>query len=300
MWWSINTVCKSRRLPRMARALSVGALCLAGMSAAQDADLRAPSSAVAGDAASIATTGSGTATFYLVGPSIALKRDVHLGGELSLSANELQSAGKYVAMVCANTCHSVGFFVAPAKPVSLIFLVHPSRAPVGQNDVVSGVALPFDEFHNLVVAPATVDFQLSAKGSPAVSHQVSTQSGVAWFHTNSGRAAGALQVAASINDVSVRRVVQQVASDPCSLRIKGQRTPKGIVVETEPVRDCTGNPVPDGTVVTFTAKDGKDTSTVDAPIKQGIARAHMTATGSVVISAASGVVMGNELRLSAQ
>ena len=284
----------------MALALSVGALCLAGVSAAQDADLRAPSSAVAGNAASIATTGSGIATFYLVGPSIALKREVHLGEELSLSAKELRSAGKYVAIVCASTCRSVGFFVAPARPVNLIFLVHPSRAPVGENDVVSGVVLPFDEFHNLVLAPATVDFQLSAKEPAPVSHQVLTLNGIAWFHTNSGRTAGALQVTASINDVSARRVVQQVASDPCRLRIKGQRTPKGIVVETEPVRDCTGNPVPDGTVVTFTAKDGKDKSTVDAPIKQGVARAQMTATGSVVISAASGVVMGNELHLSAQ
>ncbi len=300
MWSSINTVCKSRRCGWSWLAVLLSAFCLAGMSAAQDADLRAPSSAVAGNATAIATTGTGTATFYLVGPSIAVKRDVHLGEELSLSAKELQSAGKYIAIVCASTCRSVGFFVAPAKPLTLTFLVHPSRAPVGQNDVVSGVALPFDEFHNLVLAPATVDFQLNAKGLAPVSHQVSTQNGIAWFHTNSGRTAGALQVTASINDVSARRVVQQVASDPCSLRIKGQRTPKGIVVETEPVRDCTGNPVPDGTVVTFTAKDGKDTSTVDAPIKQGIARAQMTATGSVVISAASGVVMGNELRLSAQ
>jgi hypothetical protein len=300
MWSSINTVCKSRRRPKMALALSVGALCLAGQSFAQDADLRAPSSAIAGNAASIATTGSGAATFYLVGPSIALKRDVQLGQELSLKAKELQSAGKYIAIVCASTCRSVEFFVSPTKPVNLTFLVHPSRAPVGQNDVVSGVALPFDEFRNLVVASPPVDFQLSAKGFAPVSHQVSTQNGIAWFHTSSGRTAGALQVTASINDVSARRVVQQVASDPCSLRIKGQRTTKGIFIETEPVRDCSGNPVPDGTVVTFTAKDGKDTSTVDAPIKQGIARAQMTATGSVVISAASGVVMGNELRLSAQ
>jgi hypothetical protein len=223
-----------------------------------------------------------------------------LGEAISLSAKELQSAGKYLAIVCASSCRSVGFFVAPAKPVNLTFLVHPSRAPVGQNDVVSGVALPFDEFHNLVFAPATVDFQLTTKGSAPVSHQVSTQNGIAWFHTNSGRTAGTLQVTASINDVSARRVVQQVASDPCSLRIKGQRTPKGIIVETDPVRDCTGNPVPDGTVVTFTAKDAKDSSTVDAPIKQGVARAQMTATGPVVISAASGVVMGNELRIAAQ
>jgi hypothetical protein len=297
---SINTVCRGHRLQRAGVALFLAIGCTAGLGSAQDADLRAPSAAVAGSEASIATTGSGTATLYLVGPSITLKRDVHLGEAISLSAKEMQSAGKYVAIVCASSCRSVGFFVAPAKPVNLTFLVHPSRAPVGQNDVVSGVALPFDEFHNLVLAPATVDFQLTTKGSAPTSHQVSTQNGMAWFHTNSGRTAGALQVTASINDVSARRVVQQVASDPCSLRIKGQRTPKGIIVETDPVRDCSGNPVPDGTVVTFTAKDAKDSSTVDAPIKLGVARAQITAIGPVVISAASGVVMGNELHLGAQ
>jgi hypothetical protein len=285
---------------RIALTLFAGVVCLAALSFGQEADLRAPSGAVAGNAASIATTGGGTAMFYLVGPSTSRKREIHVGEAIALSGKELQSAGKYIAILCSGECHSVGFFVAPAKPVNLIFLVHPSRAPVGQNDVVSGVALPFDEFRNLVLAPAAVDFQLTAKGGTPVSHRVSTQNGVAWFRTSSGRSAGPLQVSASINDVSARRVVQQVASDPCSLRIKGQRTAKGIVVETEPVRDCTGNPVPDGTVVTFTAKDGKEMSTVDAPIKQGVARAQMTASGPVVISAASGVVMGNELRLGAQ
>jgi hypothetical protein len=301
---STNTVCKSPSRRRCTRrfplAVFAGVVWLASVGLGQDADIRVPSAAVAGNAASIATTGSGAATFYLVGPSSSVKRDIHLGEQVALSAKELQTAGKYLAIVCGGTCRTVGFFVAPSQPVSLTFLVHPSRAPVGLNDVVSGVALPFDEFHNLVIAPVTVDFQLIAKSSPPVSHQVATQNGIAWFHTSSGRSAGAVQVTASINQVSARRVVQQVASDPCSLRIKGQRTAKGILVETEPVRDCTGNPVPDGTVVTFTAKDGKDTSTVDAPIKQGIARAQMTTTGAVVVSAASGVVMGNELRMGAQ
>jgi hypothetical protein len=39
---------------------------------------------------------------------------------------------------------------------------------------------------------------------------------------------------------------------------------------------------------------------VDAPIKQGIARAQMDAMGNTVISAASGVVLGNELRIAAK
>ena len=299
---STNTVCTNHRSQR-GLWLSTLALCLCiagAMAYAQDADLRAPSGAVAGNPASIPTTGGGTATFYLVGPSIAVKRDVKWGEEIALSAKELQSAGKYVAIICSGSCRSVGFFVAPAKPVNLTFLVHPSRAPVGQPNMVSGVALPFDEFHNLVLAPAPVDFQIAGSGAAPSSHRVSTQNGVAWFHTNSGRSAGALQITASINDVSTRRVVQQVASDPCRLRIKGQRNDKGFVVETEPVRDCTGNPVPDGTVVTFTAKDAEGMDTVDAPIKKGIARAQLKCRGTVTISAASGVVMGNELRLGAQ
>jgi hypothetical protein len=301
---STITVCKSRRALREVLAALLAAVCLTTLVLGQDVGLRAPSTTVAGTATSVATTGSGSATFYLVGPSVTFKRDVHLGDEVSLSAKDLQSAGKYLAIVCGSKCRSVEFFVAPAKPVSLTFLVHPSRAPVGLNDVVSGVALPFDEFRNLVFAPVTVDFQLSTKGTAPITHPVSTQNGVAWFRSNSGRTTGALQITASINnnnnEVVARRIVQQVAADPCSLRIKGQRTAKGIVVETEPVRDCAGNPVPDGTVVTFTAKDGSETSTVDAPVKQGVARAQMMATGPVLVSAASGVVMGNELRLGAQ
>ena len=288
-------------LRRSALALSICAVCLAGSVVyAQDADLRAPSAAVAGNPASIAATGGGAATFYLAGPSISVKRSVQLGQEIPLSGKELQSAGKYIAIVCTSSCRSAGFFVAPAKPVNLAFLVHPSRAPVGENNIVSGVALPFDEFHNLVLTPTGVDFQLAAAGSAPASHRASTQNGVAWFRTSSGRSAGNLQITASINDVSTRRVVQQVASDPCRLQIKGQRNAKGFVVETEPVRDCTGNPVPDGTIVTFTARAAQGTDTVDAPVKKGIARAQMAGSGPVTISAASGVVMGNELHLGAQ
>ena len=280
--------------------LVVSAFCMAAAVYAQDVTVRAPSDAVAGNAAKIATTGSGSATFYLVGPSSVVKRDVQLGQEISLSPKEVQSAGRYVAIVCAGSCANADFFVAPAKPVSLVFLVHPSRAPVAKNDLISGAALPFDEYHNMVLTPSTVDFQLSAKGGTPLSHKVETHNGAAWFRISSGKSAGPLQITAAMNDVVARRVVQQVASDPCNLRIKGLRTPKGIEVETDPVRDCSGNPVPDGTIITFTAKNGDETSTVDAPVKQDVARARITAKGPVVISAASGVVMGNQLRMSGQ
>ena len=295
---SINTACKSHNVHG---ALVTGVFfCLAMVAVAQDAPPRVPSDVVAGQAASIATTGNGSATFYLRGPSISFKRDVELGQNIDLSAKELQTSGDYVAVLCAGTCSSARFFVAPGKPTALTFLVHPSRAPVGLNDVISGVALPFDQFHNLVLVPATVQFELTAKGSTPTSRNVQTHDGIAWFRTSSGKSAGPLQISASLSDVVARRVVQQVASDPCNLRIKGQQTAKGILVETEPVRDCSGNPVPDGTIVTFTAKDGHEVSFVDAPVKQDIARATLVAKGPVVVSAASGVATGNELRLGSK
>ena len=295
---SINTACKSRNVHG---ALVTGVfICMTVVAVAQDAPLHVPSNTVAGQAASIATAGSGSATFYLRGPSISFKRDVELGQNIDLSAKELQASGDYVAILCAGTCSGARFFVAPGKPAVLTFLVHPSRAPVGLNDVINGVAFPFDQFHNLVLAPATVQFELTAKGSAPASRNVQTHDGIAWFRTSSGKSAGGLQISASLSDIVARRVVQQVASDPCNLRIKGQRTAKGILVETEPVRDCSGNPVPDGTIVTFTAKDGHEVSFVDAPVKQDIARATMVAKGTVVVSAASGVATGNELRLGSK
>jgi hypothetical protein len=142
---STNTVCKSHNARSRWLAAVVSALCLVAASNAQVGELRVPSGVVAGTSISIPTTGSGTGTFYLVGPSVVTRRDVDLGQQISVPSEDLRSAGRYVGILCADTCGSVEFFVTPAKPVSVTFLVHPSRAPVGQNDVVSGVALPFDE-----------------------------------------------------------------------------------------------------------------------------------------------------------
>jgi hypothetical protein len=295
MSWSINTACKT--LSARAILFLAAFIGAATLAVAQEVPLRVPSDTIAGQPVSIATSGNGQATFYLSGPSTSLKRDVQLGQNVDVTAKDVQSAGRYVAIICSGECSSAGFFVAPAKPASLAFLVHPSRAPVGLNDVISGVAFPFDQFHNLVLAPTMVQFQLAAKGTTPNSREGQTHGGVAWFRTNSGKSAGPLQVKVSLSDVNARRVVQQVASEPCNLRIKGQRTVKGIQVETEPVRDCSGNPVPDGTIVTFTAKNGDHVSFVDAPVKQDVARATLLAKGSVVISAASGVATGNELRI---
>ncbi|MGD1023389.1 MAG: hypothetical protein ABR880_11455 [Candidatus Sulfotelmatobacter sp.] len=270
----------------------------AGLCSAQD--FHVPDSAVAGEEASISTTGSGKAIFYLLGPGVSRKTDITLGGEVQLAPQDLRNAGDYLAIVCLGTCHSESFYVSASKPADLTFLVHPSRVPVALADAVSGVAFPFDQYRNLVLATENVNFRLTAKDVPLWSRSVRTQNGVAWFRTGSGKSAGPVQVTASLDDLKTPRAMQQVASDPCNLRITGQRTPKGILVQTEPVHDCAGNVVPDGTMVTFTATGSAGMGTVDAPIKQGVARAQMEAPGPTTISVASGVVMGNEIRVGAQ
>jgi hypothetical protein len=278
-------------------SLLFAVLYLTGISAAQD--IRAPQDVIAGNDASISTTGSGKATFYLFGPGVSRKADVNLGENIQLGGEELQTAGEYFVVLCSGDCQSASFFVTAAKPSSLTFLVHPSRVPVAAGDAVSGVAIPFDRYRNLERAPETVNFQLNTGKAAVFSRSVPTKDGIAWFRTASGKSAGALQVVASLNDLSTQRAVQQVASDPCNLRITGQRNAQGILVQTEPVHDCAGNPVPDGTIVTFTATVEGEKSTVDAPIKQDVARAEIDAPGPATVSAASGVVMGNELRMGA-
>ena len=146
--------------------LGLGIVVLAAVAFSQDLNVRVPSSAVAGDSISIGTTGSGSATFYLIGPTVSLKHDVQLGSEIVVPSKQTEIAGQYKAIVCVDHCQSADFYVAPAKPASLTFLVHPSRVPVGQNDAISGVALAFDEFGNLIFEPSTVDFQLALMAQP--------------------------------------------------------------------------------------------------------------------------------------
>jgi hypothetical protein len=260
-------------------------------------ELTPPQQATAGNPISIATNGSGSATFYLFGPGSAVKQDVHLGQSVDVRGEDVAAAGRYTALLCSDTCRSANFFVAAGVPASMSFLAHPSRAMVKQNDSISGVVFPFDKFQNLILSPVTVNFQMTANKNSLFSRAVPTRQGVAWFRTNSGNTAGLALLSASVNGISTQRALQLVASDPCNLRIKAQQTSKGVLVETDPIHDCAGNIVPDGTIVTFTANSGAGRSTVDAPIKQGVARANLTPSGSTVISAASGVVMGNELRM---
>ena len=285
----------------MKRALSALLLMTVGVLGAVEAhaaELQIPKQVTAGSAFSIPTTGSGSATFYLVGPSHSAKRQVKLGSGIEVAEDEVRTSGRYIATLCSSDgCESADFFVAAANPAHLSLLVHPSRVRVATNNAMSAVAFVFDKFHNLVLQPVPVEFHITVKDTPTFSKVLSSSNGVAWLHLNSARKEGPAQVVASIQSDSEKRVVQQVASDACNLRIRAARKGKFIALETEPVRDCSGNSVPDGTVVTFTKVDASGKTTVDAPVKRGVAKVDMPIQGEATISVASGVALGNEVRI---
>lgn len=269
------------------------ALCAAA--AAQD--LQFPKTVEAGGAFSVATSGSGNATLYIVGPSQVLRRTVELGQNIAFEHGDLPNAGHYTAFLVGYSTQAVDFDVTPeAQPSSISFLAKPSRLPVDLHDGISGVAYVFDIFRNLIVNPLPVSFQLSGTGSPVQTQKAETRNGVAWVKMNSAPRSGAAQFDATAGSVTDKRVIEQVAGDPCNLRMSARAAGDRIDLETDPVRDCSGNPVPDGTIISFTETYNGTESTVDAPLKRGVAKTDLPANKGAVITVAAGVVMGNEIR----
>lgn len=268
-------------------------LCLLIISGAAFAsDLKAPKQATAGEGITITAGDSGD--LLLFGPGGASKRKVS-AGEVQIPGEDVRAAGRYMAVL---DDASAEFDVLAAKPTTVNFLARPSRVPVSRPDAISGVAFVFDDFQNLVQKSTPVKFDLSVKENAPITRAVESKNGIAFTRLPSASKEGAAQFVASVpGGTPVRRVVQQVASDACDIRMKAQKTDKSIIVETDPIKDCSGNAVPDGTIVTFIEVTDKGRSTVDARIKRGTARAELPLAGSGTISVASGVVTGNELHI---
>src|SRR5438093_12736271 len=95
MLWLTSTAWGSRRVRRrifpvfLAVAVFAVAVCVAQ-------EVHVPASAIAGEEATISTTGSGGATFYLIGPGTSKKTDINLGKEIHLTAQDLRNAGNYL------------------------------------------------------------------------------------------------------------------------------------------------------------------------------------------------------------
>jgi hypothetical protein len=264
--------------------------------AAAQGGVTAPDKVTAGAAFSIGTSGIGQGTLYIVGPEQVIKRPVQLGGSVPIEPGTLYNAGHYSIFISGGGTAELD--VLPAdKPAEIGFLARPSRLPVGVRDGVTGAAYIFDSYRNLVIAPTPISFQLSLPNGSSQSRTATTKNGAAWIAMDSSPKEGRAQFIAKAGDVSATRIIAQVPGDPCSLRMSAK--PAGaqkISLETDPVKDCSGNAVPDGTVVTFTETYNGMTSTVDVPLKRGVAKVEMPAYSGANISVASGVVLGNQIR----
>lgn len=264
---------------------------------AQSGGMTLPQSVTAGAAFTIPTSGSGDAVLYIAGPGQALRQNVHLGTPASFGAGVLYNAGAYVVVLASGSSLQTGQLnVTPAAKVETLgFIAKPSRLPVGLHDGISGTVYVFDPYHNLVMKPTPVTLQISNAGAVVQSRTVNTRNGLAWSQMDSAAKEGAVRFIATVDGVSSTRVIDQVPGDPCSIRITAEQDGSKVKVQTAPVRDCAGNAIPDGTIVTFTESVGNEQSTVDVPLKQGIAKVDMPNYKGSRISVASGVVAGNEI-----
>jgi hypothetical protein len=264
---------------------------------ARAAELHVPATAKAGQSFSLPTAGSGQATFYLLGPDHVVKRTVNLGSDVPIQSSDVRSAGLYQAILCDASCSSATFEVKAAEPAHLSFFLHPSRVPVSSPDAIDATAFVFDQYFNLVLSPAVVDFRVTPASGAGFARHGPTHRGVTWMRMDSTPHEGTVQVTAVLGNVEEARVIQQVAAEACGLRMKAVTSGNRVTVETDPVRDCSGNALPDGTVVSFTKLDKAGKSTVDTPIKKGVARMQFSVHGPAQISVACGVVLGNEVAL---
>jgi hypothetical protein len=283
-----------RRFVFLVATLLIAAPCII----AQDEAIQAPKSIAAGDAFAIQTTGSGKAALYIVGPNQVLKRDVDRGQSISFAPGTLHNAGHYLVILKTDSSsYTSEVDVLPANaPSELSFLARPSRLPVGLHDGITGAVYVFDAYKNLITAPASVSFELSNPSGVTQTHVVQTHNGAALTAMDSTQQQGADKFTARVGDVISTRIVGQVPGDPCGIKMSAKPSGQQIELETEPLRDCSGNAVPDGTIVTFTETYAGAQTTADVPLKRGIAQVAMPAHNGAMLSAASGVVLGNQIR----
>jgi hypothetical protein len=287
------------RLPFLVGGLAFAAMPLAQ---AQSASMNVPKQVEAGSAFSIPTAGSGKATLYIIGFGQVLRQEVQLGEAASFASGVLHNAGHYLVVLAGASATDNGTLdVIPSSRVAnLSFLAKPSRLPVSLHNGISGAAYIFDAYQNLIPTPTSVSFELSVSSGVTQTRTAMTSEGRAWTQMDSAAKEGAAHFTAHAGDISSTRIIQQVPGDPCGLKMSARPSGQKIELTTDPLRDCSGNAVPDGTVVTFTeAHDGSQT-TVDVPLKRGIAQAELPAYNGAKISAATGVVLGNEIRWGKQ
>jgi hypothetical protein len=256
-----------------------------------------PAAVEAGKAFSIPITGSGKATLYIIGLGQVLKRDVQLGQTTSFPAGSLYDAGRYLAVLSGDSSTQSGEFdVLPVnRPAELAFLARPSRLPVALHDGITGAVYVFDPYQNLITAPTPISFELTGPAGSVQKRAMETHDGSAWASMDSTGQQGVDKFVAHAGEISSTRVIGQVPGDPCGLKMTARQSGQKLLLETDPVRDCSGNAVSDGTIITFTETFNGGQSTVDVPLKHGVAEVQLANHNGATISVASGIVLGNQI-----
>jgi hypothetical protein len=283
--------------------IGLGALMLfaAQENFAQGGSLNVPKTVQAGSAFSIPTSGSGKASLYIIGLGQVLKRDVQLGEPVSFAEGSLHDAGRYLLILTqgegGSAAETDALDVTPASTAAhLSLLAKPSRLPVSLHDGITGAAYVFDAYGNLILAPLPVAFEISGPSGTAQNSNTMTRAGAAWVEMDSTGKQGIDQFAVKVQGISSTRVVRQVPGDPCALKMSAQASGEKLELKTDPVLDCSGNAVLDGTIVTFSESYDGGQSTVDVPLKHGIAQVTIPAHRGAVLTVACGVVLGNQIR----
>lgn len=263
----------------------------------QAGGLSLPKTVEAGKSFSFHGAENGKSILYIIGPGQVLMRNMQQGETISIAAGSLYNAGHYLTILIGDSSTEYGSFdvIPTTQPASLSFLAKPSRLPVGIKNGISGAVYVFDAYHNLITAPETVSFKLSNNSESIQERTSISHDGAASAVLDSTDKEGIDKFEAHVDGISSTRVVEQVPGDPCSLKISAHESDQKLILKTDPVLDCSGNAVPDGTIVTFTENYEGTQSTIDMPIKRGIAQVEIVARKGARISVASGVVLGNEI-----
>ena len=216
--------------------------------------LSVPKRVQAGQTFMIRTEGSGEAHLYIIGPGGVTKQTIQLGAQVSITPDEISNAGCYTAFLIApNSSEATDFDVVSApEAATLSFLARPSRLSVGLHGGIGGVAYIFDAYHNMILESLPVRFQLSLQNAAPETRAVNSHFGVAWTQMDSSPRAGSASFQVSTGSAVSLRILQQVPGDACQLRMSAHSVGDKLHVETEPLRDCTGNLVADGTIVRTT------------------------------------------------
>ena len=284
---------------RLRCAVTLGSFALALQSVSgQAGELALPHSIEAGEAFKIDCPGSGSGTLFIVGPGQVIKRDIQLGHTVSFAPGVLYNAGEYsVTLASTSTTLSGSLEVLPAsRPNEVTFIAKPSRLPVAQQDAITGTTYVFDSYKNLITEPLQVSFELTNPSAALQTRIEKTKDGAAWTQMDSTTHEGKDTFVARVGGVTSTRIVGQVPGDPCNLKVNAKSEKDRIELATDPVRDCSGNAVPDGTIVTFTELYNGAKTSVDVPLKKDVATVSMPVHRGATISVASGVVLGNQIR----